>query len=155
MRICILPDETYQVVGNKSPKLGQVYFLEPAEGGTLAQNNAFHALVQEYFNSGCYPDNVNTWLELREHIKHRLGAGFELYIYWDPRTRKIKKAKNLEDIPSIISRRDMIHGVLKSWGKYTKKERMSCLNNLIAEMHTTKVQTAKFYEILDGMQSWI
>ena len=38
-----------------------------------------------------------------------------------------------------------------SWTDYTKTERTSAIDKLIAEMHQAGVQTAKFYEILKGM----
>lgn len=135
------------------PVIGRTYLLEDAASGTLAQNKAFHALVQEYFNSGCYSDNVNTWLELKKHIKHRLGAGFSEYIYWNG--ERLERTKDISSIPvSVLNdRKSKVQGILKSWADYTKKERRECMDNLIKEMHTAGVQTKKFYEILEGMES--
>ena len=43
-------------------------------------------------------------------------------------------------------------GILKSWTRYTKKERKETIDRLIAIMHQVGVQTERFYDILKGME---
>ena len=53
MIIQITPDGYIHLSGD-APEVGRKYALEDATDGTQAQNRAFHALVQEYFTSGCH-----------------------------------------------------------------------------------------------------
>jgi hypothetical protein len=41
---------------------------------------------------------------------------------------------------------------IKSWSRYTKKERSETIDRIISEMHQAGVQTKHFYEILNGME---
>lgn len=135
---------------NGSPKIGKEYMLEDALHGTSAQNRFFHLLVQEYFNSGLFSDNVTSWFELREHIKRRLGQGFDKIIYVDDNI-KIHEIdyKELHTIPNHIRKdKDRLRGKLKSWGDYTKNQRKACIDNLIAEMETAGVNSKRFNEIM-------
>jgi len=104
-------------------RAGQHYTAEPASSGTGAQNKAFHALVAEYWRSGCHSYNVYSAKDFKDAIKYYLGAGL-----------------------------DESTGEVKSWADYTKKERTETINALISEMHQAGVQTKKFYEILEGME---
>ena len=130
---------------------GRYYNIEPAETGTRAQDNAFHALVQEYFNSGCFSYEAKNWLELKDRVKEFLGVGYE-WLYWttDPEfvTSRVKPQK--ENV-AFYNGRFLIKKKLVSWARYTKKERMRTMDSLIAEMHIAGVQTKKFEEILRGM----
>jgi len=147
-----------------APVVGSRYVLEPAAGGTNAQNRAFHALANEYFRTGLwsyrgsgYREGI-TFDEFRNTIKRDLGVGFEAYYYADldsgaPRLREVK---NYMDIPQHVrsdpARRDMIRGRLKSWSDYTKKERRETMDKLINEMVAVGVNSPKFREIMDGME---
>ena len=120
-------------------KPGCYYNAEPAAEGTNAQNNAFHALALEYWVSGCHSYRAKNFLHFRELIKLYLGAGAEnYYSLVDDNGRPVEK-------PVIRYR-------VKSWARYTKKERKESIDRLIAEMHQAGVQTKKFYEILRGME---
>ena len=147
MIIQITPDGFIHLSGD-APEVGRKYLLEDATEGTQAQNRAFHALVQEYFTSGCHSYNVKTWLELREYIKRDLGAGFESYVYADE--SGIHKVKTLDEIPESVPLSHKL-GKLKSWANYTKNERKKTLDRLISEMIQAGVQTRHFFEILEGM----
>lgn len=147
MVIQITPDGYIHLSGD-SPEVGRKYLLEDATEGTQAQNRAFHALVQEYFTSGCHSYNAKTWLELREYIKRDLGAGFESYVYADE--SGMHEVKTKEEIPAGTPRTH-IRGKLKSWGKYTKKERRATMDLLISTMIQAGVNSKKFNEVLDGM----
>lgn len=134
-----------------SPKPGTEYFLEDARNGTGAQNKFFHLLCGEYFNSGCFSDEAKTWLHLREKIKLRLGEGFEKIIYGDDNGNICQVSKSeIDMIPRHIrSNPNRLLGKLKSWGDYTKNQRMRCIENLIHEMMNAGVNTKRFNEILD------
>ena len=149
MIIQITPDGYIHLSGD-APEVGQKYLLEDATEGTQAQNRAFHALVQEYFTSGCHSYNAKTWLELREYIKRDLGAGFESYVYADE--SGIHKVKTLDEIPEKYRTAQYTMGRLKSWSKYTKKERRETMDLLISTMIQAGVQTKKFNEIMTGME---
>ena len=118
---------------------GEEYEVRPAETGTERQNRAFHALVQEYWASGCHSYNALSLPHFRELIKLYLGAGTEKY--YDP----------LDAGGNRLAELAVRHRV-KSWAKYTKPERTGTIDRLISEMLQAGVQTAKFHEILRGME---
>ena len=149
MVIQITPEGFIHLSGD-APVIGRKYLLEDATDGTQAQNKAFHALVQEFFKSGCHSYNCKTWLELREYLKRDIGAGFESYVYADE--TGIHKVKNKEEIPEGVPLTHTL-GKLKSWANYPKTERRNTLDNLISMMHQSGVQTKKFFEILEGMET--
>lgn len=145
--IQITPDG-YIVLSGDKPEQGRKYSLEDATEGTLAQGRAFHSLVQEFFKSGCHSYTCSSWMELREFIKRDMGAGFESYVYADD--TGMHDAKTLADVPEGTPKTH-IRGKLKSWSKYTMKERRQTLDMLISTMHQAGVNSKKFHEILDGM----
>lgn len=153
MRIVITGPGTYESITADVPDPGMVYQLEDATEGSGAQNRAWHALVSEYWRSGCHSYSAKSFDDFRNQIKRALGAGFERFIYvtGDPPT--IHDAAKLEDIPHGTPR-NLIRGRLKSWSDYSKKERRESIDRLIAEMHEVGVQTKKFYSILEGMEGW-
>ena len=121
-------------------EIGKWYNAEPAATGTAAQNAAFHALVQEYWRSGCHSYNAVSFEHFRALIKLHLGAGAERFC-------------NLVDADGNPLPGGRFDYRLKSWADYTKKERRETLDRLIAEMHQAGVNSRKFYEILRGMES--
>ncbi|OQY09642.1 MAG: hypothetical protein B6I30_09500 [Desulfobacteraceae bacterium 4572_187] len=142
----------------KQPLEGREYLLEDTTTGTAAQNKAFHALVQEYWKSGQHSYDVPTFAKFREHIKRDLGTGYDAFVYADIDNGKpkIKHAKDYTDIPEHIRKdfdlKEMIFGRLKSWSQYTNKQRRDTLDRLIAEMMQAGVNSAKFNEIIKGME---
>lgn len=146
--IQITPDG-YIVLSGDAPEQGRKYALEDIATGTTAQNNAFHALIQEFFRSGCHSYNCETWQEFKDFIKRDMGAGFESYVYADE--TGMHEVKTKEEIPDGTPRTH-IRGKLKSWSKYTKKQRRETMDLLISTMIQAGVNTKKFHEILDGME---
>ena len=118
---------------------GEQYDCVPAEDGTDRQNKAFHALLQCYWASGCHSYNAGNFLHFRELIKTCLGAGKEKYY-------------SLFDDDGTLLDKPVIRWRVKSWSRYTKKERKESIDRLIAEMMEVQVRTKKFYEILEGME---
>ena len=148
MRILITPTGYVHESGDV-PVEGKSYFLEDATSGSLAQNKAFHALVQEYFKSGCHSYNCASWQELKDFIKRDMGAGFKSFVYADQ--SGMHEVKTKEEIPAGTPRTHIL-GKLKSWSKYTKKERRETMDLLISTMIQAGVQTKKFNEIMTGME---
>lgn len=138
---------------------GRYYNVEPAFDGTSAQNRAFHALLSEYWRSGCHSYAAGSFDQFKDFIKRDLGAGFDSYVCIIRREHGYSWAeyKSREEIDQDIVARDsdgrpMIRGKLKSWSDYTKSQRRNTIDNLIAEMHQAGVNTKKFHEILQGME---
>jgi len=158
VRITITPDG-YIPASHDVPTVGLTYHLDEDIEGTGKQNRAFHALISVYWKSGLHSYNAKTFDEFRNLIKMHLGAGFDRFVYADIVDGKavIIEAATKDDIPSRIwrdpDRRRLVRGRLKSWGDYTKKERVRTIDLLISEMHQAGVNTPKFYEILEGMEN--
>jgi len=119
--------------------VGKFYTVEPYDTGTAEQNKTWHALLQCYWSSGCHSYNATSFEHFRELIKLYLGAGVERY-------------RDLVDDNGEPVKEPVIKWRLKSWAKYTKKERMESIDRLIAEMVEAGVNSKKFSEILQGME---
>jgi len=120
-------------------KTGCYYFAEPAEEGTNSQNRLFHALVQEYWASGCHSYRARNFEHFRALVKLYLGAGME----------KFTNLINADGTPCPEGRMDYR---LKSWTDYSKKERQMTIDNLMGEMLQAGVNSLHFEEILQGME---
>lgn len=159
MKILITEEDRFVVVQGKPPKVGSRYHLDEADTATDAQNRAFHALLTEYWTSGCHSYKADNFDRFRDEIKVKLGAGFEKIVYADidPDTGKavIITVKRKDEVPArILSDPDLRRMVLakpKSWAEYTKRERIDTIDRLIAEMHAAGVNTKHFHEILEGL----
>ena len=130
--------------------VGQKVTIEDARHGTGEQNRLFHALIHEWVASGCcsYSGGFEA---VKASVKRDLGASFEFFLYADD-DAKIVKAKTLLEIPKRIRADiDRVYGKLKSWADYTKKERMTTLDNLIADMIESGVNSKKFNEIMEEL----
>jgi len=148
----------YETVSKTQPVVGRTYTLEDAATGTTAQNKAFHALIGEYWKSGCHSYKADNFDDFRNQIKRALGAGFEAFVYAVILDGKpvILDAPTYQDIPPEVRRdpalKQLVRGRLKSWADYTKLERRETMDKLISEMMQAGVQTPKFYEILEGLE---
>ena len=120
-------------------EVGKYYNAEPAAEGTDAQNKTWHALLQEYWLSGCHSYKARSFEHFRALIKLYLGAGME----------KFCNLVNADGSPCPQGRIDCR---LKSWADYTKKERKESIDRLIAEMIQVGVKTRKFNEILEQLE---
>lgn len=164
MIITIVAPGEYLCDTKEEPKVGGRYLLEDAISGTRAQNNAFHALLDEYYRTRLWSYQGSgynagaTYYEFRNMVKRKLGAGFESFVYAEIVEGRpvIRDAKKYNDIPEAVRKypdmRDMIRGRLKSWADYTKRERRLTMDKLITEMVEVGVNTPHFREILDGME---
>jgi len=138
--------------------IGKYYEAEEADTPTEKQNRAFHALLQEFWASGCHSYNAKNFDQFRDYIKRDLGAGFERYRYVEETEDGLKwgSCRATIGIPKNVAHdqygNPLAAGILKSWTKYTKKERKETIDRLIAIMHQVGVQTERFYDILKGME---
>jgi hypothetical protein len=136
---------------------GKWYEAQDAVTGTEAQNKAFHALVSEYYSSGAYSYNAKNVEELKGYIKKTYGAGFDCYYAVGDKGGvyglKRYKTKTEAFEAAVVNQNGekLIHGHLKSWAKYTLKERTAAIDGLISEMLQAGVNSRKFEEILNGM----
>ena len=138
--------------------IGRYYQTEEISEGTLKQNSTFHALCQEFMRSGCHSYTVKSFDDFKKFIKRDYGAVYESYVCIEETEEGLikKRVKKYEDLPECIAvdkdGKDMVWGELKSWKKYTKKQRMETIDRLIAAMIQYGVNTKKFHEILEGME---
>jgi hypothetical protein len=161
MKILITESGQYLCESREEPVVGRRYTLEDAATGTTAQSNAFHALMAEYFRSGCHSYEATSMEAFKKEIKRSLGpeSKYEAFVYVDPDEpgMTMRDAEQWMDIPEHVrnhpEKRLLIRGRLKSWSDYSKKERRETMDRLISEMHQAGVQTTRFHEILEGMES--
>jgi hypothetical protein len=159
------------VESKTAPIVGRHYSLEDAESGSSAQNKAFHALIQELYKWMLSQDNFvhqngdvvynfscPDWLTLKDIFKARYGAGADHYRYADQNFQMVK-VNSMNKIPGYVMKdfKDGNHlriaQVLKSWSKYTKKERTNLLDTTINIMDHIGVDSKKYFEILEGMKT--
>lgn len=154
MTILITADNEFTTVGSKTPEVGKKYNLEKADNGTAALRRTFHALVQEWYKSGCWSYDCDGFDNFRKFIKRDYGAGFDSYIYIaDIGTDKqrLEVVKELDDVPENLRNSEYCRAHLKSCSQYTKKEYSSAIDMIIPDMISQGVQTPHFKEILDGL----
>ena len=138
--------------------IGREYIVEPYDSPTEMQNRLFHKLLEIYFNSGVYSYPAKTYEELKQCVKKSLGAGFVKYVFiLDTGSGLVKgQVKNYEDVPKNLAldkyANKMVYGVLKSWSKYSRKERTATIQNLITEMINLNINSKGFHEILNGLE---
>ena len=150
MMVLITGDDTYCVQSTDTPVVGQRYNLEPADEGTDKQNRLFHPLIMEWYKSGLHSYGNVDYEKFRELIKRDYGAGFESFVYAS--TDGIKRAQYYEEIPEEYRNARYTMGKLKSWAKYTKKERKETIDKVISAMMQCGINTKKFNEILEGIE---
>jgi len=131
--------------------IGRYYEAAEFNEPTEQQNRAFHALLQEFWVSGCHSYNAKDFDQFRDFIKRDLGAGFERFKYVEQTDQGLRwgNAKKREDIPKTAP---LMAGILKSWSDYSKKQRKETIDRLISTMIQCGVDSKKFYEILKGME---
>lgn len=108
----------------------QVILKAPESPATEAQNRMFHGLLGLYWKSGIH--SFDTYEDMRNTVKKRFGV-----------------AKYM----SIDSEQYLY---LVSWADYTKKDRMRCIDGLIADMEQTGILSSRFaeeyLEIVNGVK---
>lgn len=141
------------------PKIGKEYNLHNPLSGR--QRRLFEPLVRLYYKSLCFPDDwpVETWEDLRDIIKRKLGQGVEQYEYVTDE-KGIKRVKSLAEIPSNVIKdynsgnhnRIRVYKLI-STTKYTVKQMYSMTDMLLRQMIITGVGKSRyknqFNKILD------
>jgi hypothetical protein len=146
--------------GSEEPKAGSVYVLEEFKQHSSKQRRLFEPIVMLYFNSLCFPSDwiCETWEDLRDLVKLKLGQGVNLYEYSDD-NHNIQRVMTLEEIPIHILE-DRINNPdrvkiydLISTTKYSQHDFWKMTDNLIRQMihgGVSKSKMAKkFNKILD------
>jgi len=170
MKILILSDGSYMSESKDKPEIGKRYNLEDAVSGTTAQNKAFHALLTAYwkwmfkvnrfqFQDGNVIYDLSTPDDeaFKDYFKYKYGQGFSHIQYVDD-DYAMQKVDTMEDIPEAVltdfaaGNKGRIKGVLKSWAKYTKRERKACLDTLISIIGLSGCDDKKVHEILEGLE---
>ena len=137
---------------------GRYYDTVEVDTPTERQNRAFHALLQEFWSSGTHSYNARNFEQFRDYIKRDLGAGFERYRYIEETGDGLRwgQATARQGIPETVARdaqgNPLAAGILKSWAKYSKKERTETIDRLLATMYQAGVNSAHFEEIVRGME---
>lgn len=135
--------ELYTSCDKKSGGYITVTVEQPKQPGSEEQNRAWHALVQEYWRSGC--GSYDSFEDLRDQLKLRI-CGAKEYIYITDRQRTVTKVEDIPpDTPYIA--------VPKSWRDFDKNDRKDMIDTTILEMMEAGVNTRKFEQILMGLQA--
>jgi hypothetical protein len=142
------------------------YYEATEEGNpTEKQNRAFHSLVAAWFADGSYSYPAKTFKSLKDWVKHDLGAGSDRRVWITMRREKGREGWTAGKVmtrpdaePPADAQRDFYGNyvyvdLLKSWSRYTKRERTETIDRLIAAMVRSGVNSAKFEEIMRGMES--
>ena len=154
----------------EQPKEGLLYLLEDATSGTAAQNKAFHSLLgafwQWMFNTDSFQFEDNGKIfdlstpdrdSFKDFFKSKYGAGFT-HIQYVNDHNGMSKVDKLKDVPLYAlndfnaGNRERVKGVLKSWAKYTKLEKMSAIATLERLISISGCNDRKVEEILGGME---
>ena len=155
MRILAISDCEYS--GDKLDT-GSYYFVQKDDSGSLLQNSLFHGLLSVYFTSGMHSYPIDSFEDLKNQIKLKLGAGYKSYVFIEATNKGYRKGRvdNFDDVPDNIALdengKKMLWGELKSWSLYTKKERTNLIQNLIVEMINVGVSSKKFNDILKTLE---
>lgn len=141
-------------------KESTVYELTEIDEQTDQQRKLFNPLCRLYFDSLCYQRKAIDWLELREQIKLKLGAGYEKIRFTtsDYAIHEIPYADK-ENIPKDVindykkGNEARVQLLLKSMATYNRKEMQTVTDSLIREMISAGVgkssKAKRFNEILE------
>ena len=159
MRILITESGRYITESADSPEVGKSYYLEDSANKTKAQRSAWHALVSEWYSSGCWSFvDTTDFNYFRDAVKKKYGEGFDRLEYSD-NDHNLQRVKTREEIPDEIlidfteNHTGRIKGVLKSFTRYTKKQVKNSIDKIIKAMDANGVDSKKYHEIIKGMQS--
>ena len=152
MTVLIVAPGEYMANGGE-PIVGLKYSLEPYDEGTNRQNRAYFSLVSAYFVSGLFSYPAKNEGDLHKQLKAHIGEGMEEYVYVAKNGEKArsKTYPPAGEMAYSPSGEPYVWGRLKSWSKYTKKQRRDMLDRLIAEMMAAGCNSRKFNEIMQNL----
>ena len=116
----------------------------PKKPGSEEQNRAWHALIGEYWKSGC--SSYDCYEDMRDSLKLRI-AGAKEYIWLDEDGMQHTTTR-VDDIPQG----SYYVAIPKSWTDFTKGDRKEMIDMTIDEMIASGVNSRKFDEIIQGME---
>ena len=153
----------------EQPVPGFKYMMEDATEGTLAQNKAFHSLLDAFWtwmhrknnfrfeDSGIIYDlGTPTKEDFREYFKFKYGEGASHYQYVDE-NKSMQKVKTSDEVPQYAvddfnaGNKGRVKAVLKSWTKYTKNQRKKAIDMLFMLIGLSGCDDKKVHEIMNGM----
>lgn len=144
--ISVSDNEIHLLCSSHSFKTGEDVIIQDASKGTNPQNRFFHKLIQIWVSSGCssYEGDEE---KVKDFVKRDYGEKFKSYVYIDDNF-KFADAIKWNEIPEHIQQdKTRIRGKLKSWGRYTKPQRMKCIQRLIDNMIASGVNSKDFDNI--------
>ena len=154
----LITENSYIIESQESPIIGHSYILEDASEHTGKQRKAAHALIGEWFKSGAWDYDTTDYNRFREYVKKDYGSGFSHYEYVD-NDYGMNRVKELDEIPEYVLKdygeghnKKRIKAVLKSFTEYTKKDVMLLIDRLIDVMMERGVKSAKFQDIIKGLE---
>lgn len=151
------------IILNGDIKESIVYELIEIDEQTDQQRKLFNPLCRLYYDSLCYPGKAIDWLDLRDKIKLKLGAGYETIRFTtsDYAIHEIKY-KDKKEIPQDViddysrGNEARVQLILKSMRDYSKTEMFNTTDSLAREMIQNLVLNSKkgkkFQEILDKIK---
>jgi transposase-like protein len=118
-----------------------VQISTPKKSGTEEQNRAFHALINEFWLTGCssYP-NYET---MRDSYKLRAGGAKEYKIATE---NGVVTSKTLEGYEGYIS-----IAIPKSWSEFNREQRMKAIDLVLADIYQSGASSKKLDEIIGGL----
>ena len=152
----LITETSYIIESQESPIIGHSYILENASEHTGKQRKAAHALIGEWFKSGAWDYDTRDYNRFRECVKRDYGGGFSHYEYVDD-DYGMNRVKDLDNIPGYVlddfnnGNKKRIKAILKSFTEYTKKDVMLLIDRLIDVMMERGVNSAKFQDIMEGL----
>ncbi len=161
----------FTVIGKK-PEPGFYYDMQEYSQGSLAQNKAFHSLLDAFWEwmrkegNFVFADEDNCIYDLatpspyefKRFFKFKYGEGAERYKYVTE-SGEIGTAEKQEDVPQYAvdafnsGKKHAVEAVLKSWSDYSKKQRAKAIDRLFYLIAVSKCDDKRVHEIMDGMQS--
>jgi len=167
----LITDNGYITESKDMPEVGKHYTLEDAITGTAAQNRAFHSLLVAFwkwmfrvnrfqFTDGnvLYDLSTPDAEAFKDYFKYKYGQGFS-HIQYVNNDNGMIKVDNMSEVPDYAVKDfnngnlKRVKGVLKSWTKYTKKQRRDCIDTLKMIIGLSGCDDEKVHEILEGMEN--
>jgi len=128
----------------------EVYFqvVTKEKAKSIAQNRTFHGLLGMWVKSG------DSSFDDVEHAKayYKLHAGIiECYLYIDG--EKIEKVATRNEIPEHVPLH-RCRAIAGSWSRATRKQAITAIDMLIADMHKSGYSSKRFDEMMEYFEEW-
>ncbi|MHC1623301.1 MAG: hypothetical protein ACXQTR_01770 [Candidatus Methanospirareceae archaeon] len=127
----------------KLAELGEwVTLSEVQDPGTERQNRAFHSLIGEWWVTGCmgYP----TYETMRDSYMLRVKGAKEYKLFTSDGILTVKDITPYEPCSAVP--------IPYSWTRFTKKERMEAIKQVLADIYQSGATSKKLDEIIGGLE---